>query len=64
MDTINPVSSRSRRALLLGMLGGLAATAAHAIGRPFPASAGHDGTNVMHLGEENVSPPGPGPPPS
>ena len=42
--------SRSRRALLAGGLGGLAALVASALGRPLPASA-TDG-DVIHVGDE------------
>src|SRR4051794_38182036 len=48
-DTTTP---RSRRALLAGSLGALAAVAAQAIARPLPASAG--GGAVM-LGADNKS---------
>jgi hypothetical protein len=44
---------RSRRALLVGGIGGFAALAASAVGRPLPARAGSDGDVV--LGELNTS---------
>lgn len=51
-------SSRTRRAVLLAALGGGAAAAAQFLARPLPVRAGHDATNVLHLGEENLSPGG------
>jgi hypothetical protein len=58
MDATSSSSLRSRRALIAAGLGGIAATAAHALGRPLPARAGHDATNVFHIGESNVAPAG------
>jgi hypothetical protein len=48
------VRSRGNVLALLG--GALAGAVAGALGRPERASGGHDGTNVLHLGEDNVAP--------
>jgi hypothetical protein len=56
MEATSSTSLRSRRALIAAGLGGLAATAAHALGRPLTTRAGHDATNVLHLGESNTAP--------
>lgn len=50
--TVDTVTPRSRRALLAGSLGALAAVAAQAIGRPLPAAAG---TGSVLLGEGNTA---------
>jgi hypothetical protein len=50
--TLDATSPRSRRALLAGSLGALAALAAQAIGRPLPASAAGNG-QAMILGSTN-----------
>ena len=47
---LDSVTVRSRRALLLGAAGGLAAIAAQALGRPLDAAAGQD---PVILGIEN-----------
>ncbi|MGB2694303.1 MAG: hypothetical protein WBD55_03845 [Dehalococcoidia bacterium] len=49
---------KSRRGLLALMGAGGAAALAAAVGRDSPAEAAHDGTNVFHVGEENVALPG------
>ena len=49
---IDTVTARSRRALLIGAVGGLAATVAAAIGRPLPAHATTDG--VSYVNDENA----------
>lgn len=46
------VRSRGNVLALLG--GAIAGAVAGALGRPGQASAGHDGTNVLHLGELNI----------
>jgi hypothetical protein len=58
MEATSHPSRGSRRAFIAAGLGGLAATAAHALGRPLPVQAGHDGTNVLHIGEINEAPEG------
>lgn len=49
---------RSRRNVLALLGGAVAGAVAGALGRPERASGGHDGTNVLHLGEVNVTPAG------
>jgi hypothetical protein len=56
MEATSANSLRSRRALIAAGLGGVAATAAHAVGRPLPAQAGHGpgiDPNALHLGAQN-----------
>jgi hypothetical protein len=50
---IDSTSRQSRRALLFGAAGGVAALAAHALGRPAPVSA--DDPNDVELGAFNLS---------
>jgi hypothetical protein len=50
------VRSRGNVLALLG--GAIAGAVAGALGRPERALGGHDGTNVMHLGESNATPVG------
>jgi hypothetical protein len=49
-------SSRTRRSFIGAGVGGLVGAVAVAFGRPTAARAGHDATNVMHLGESNSVP--------
>lgn len=62
MDEITESPSRDgvrSRGNVLALLGGaIAGAVTGALGRPGRALAGHDGTNVMHLGENNFAPAG------
>lgn len=54
MEAFPSTSRGSRRAFIAAGLGGIAATAAHALGRPLPARAGHEAGDIaLHLGEQN-----------
>lgn len=54
-----PLEEKKTRRGLLALIGagGVAAVAA-ALGRDTPAQAAHDGTNVFHVGEDNIAPSG------
>lgn len=54
METASSSSLRSRRAVIAAGLGGIAA---HALGHPLTARAGHvEGDIALHLGESNTAP--------
>ena len=57
-STADVSKEKSRRSLLAVVGAGGAAALAAVLSRSNGARAGHDGTNVLHLGEENTAPAG------